>query len=190
MPSVPALALGKHPVKGLSRESSQKKKTVPRDVPAERYGGTELSGCRIDERHAGGLEVAAVQGRDSEAMGKGGRGYQAVLNGHWLTAPTKVGEKLGPAQTDSRIPGEAVHPPHSLIEPALQPRASSAPRQQENPEPDLTQDNRVDDELPLVAAQPFDHPLIGLRLGRLGKDVGIDEVLHSESVDSESMATK
>ena len=33
-------------------------------------------------------------------------------------------------------------------------------------------------------------PRIWVGLGRLGEDVGVDEVLHSVSVDSESMATK
>ena len=99
-------------------------------------------------------------------------------------------EQLCPAQADSRIPGEAVHPPHSILEPAFQPRAAGAPSQEKNAEPHLAQDGRVDHELLLVVTQPFDHAWIGVGLGHLREHVGADEVPHSESVDSDSIATK
>jgi hypothetical protein len=42
----------------------------------------------------------------------------------------------------------------------------------------------------LVVSQPFDHFRIGARLGCFAQHIGIDEVAHNISVDSDSSGTK
>jgi hypothetical protein len=56
--------------------------------------------------------------------------------------------------------------------------------QQQNPEPDFSDDERIDRDLCLVPSEPCDHVEIRRRLGRLAQDVRLDKELHSVSVDS------
>ena len=65
-----------------------------------------------------------------------------------------------------------------------------ATREEQDAEANLAEDDRIDGDRALVAVQPLDNPRVRIGLGRLGEDVGIDEVHHSVSVDSESIATK
>ena len=54
----------------------------------------------------------------------------------------------------------------------------------------LTQNYGVDRYRTLVVPQPFDCIGIGDRLGGLAEDIGIDQIDHSVSVDSDSIGTK
>lgn len=83
-----------------------------------------------------------------------------------------------------------MQPLDALIKPALKSITTSTSPQQQDPEADLPKDNGIDNELRFVLAQPTDDPRIGTRLGRLRKDVCVDEVTHSVSVDSDSIGTK
>jgi hypothetical protein len=41
-----------------------------------------------------------------------------------------------------------------------------------------------------VAPKPFEHTRIGFLLGGFAQDVGVDQIRHSVSVDSDSIGTK
>ena len=59
-----------------------------------------------------------------------------------------------------------------------------------NAEPDLAQNDGINHQFTLVAPQPLECPGIGGGLGRLAEDIGVDQIGHSVSVDSDSMGTK
>ena len=89
-----------------------------------------------------------------------------------------------------RFPREAVQPADPVVEPALEPGATLPPGKQEDAEADLPEDHRVHGDQPFVAPEPGDHHGVRPGPGRFAQDVGVDEVLHSESVDSDGTATK
>src|ERR1039457_4703316 len=78
----------------------------------------------------------------------------------------------------------------TVVEPPLEGRSLLALGQQQNAESHLAEDDGVDRDVLFVGAKPLDHPGIRCRLGRLAQDVGVDQVLHSASVESESTGTK
>lgn len=123
-------------------------------------------------------------------MRKSRRGDQAVFYRHRLAPTAELREQLSPAQADDRVQGDALDPADPLLKPVLEPLSSCATRQQEDAESDLAQDDRIDDDRTLIAPQPLHYRGIGLGLGRLGEDVGVDEILQSVSVDSDSTGTK
>ena len=57
-------------------------------------------------------------------------------------------------------------------------------------EANLAQNDGVNRQFALVAAQPLDCFGMGLWLGGLTEDIGIDQIGHSVSVDSDSIGTK
>jgi len=59
-----------------------------------------------------------------------------------------------------------------------------------NAEPDLAQNDGINHQFTLVASQPLDCLRIWGRLGGLAEDIGVDQIGHSVSVDSDSMGTK
>jgi hypothetical protein len=62
--------------------------------------------------------------------------------------------------------------------------------EQQDAEPQLSEDYRIDGELVSVGAQPGHDARIGCRAGRLAQHVSVDEILHSVSVDSDAIGTK
>ena len=72
------------------------------------------------------------------------------------------------------------------------PQASSAayPWGMRDPVAKLSQNDRIDCELCLVGLKPLNDRLIRLRPGGLAEDVGVDEVDHKLSVDSDSIGRK
>ena len=59
-----------------------------------------------------------------------------------------------------------------------------------NAEANLTQNDGVYRNCTLVVPQPLDCIGIGRKLGGLAKNVGVDQIGHNVSVDSDSMGTK
>ena len=57
-------------------------------------------------------------------------------------------------------------------------------------ETNLAQDDRVHSELALVCPQPVNDRGRGLGLGGFAQDIGIYEISHMSSVDSEEIGTK
>jgi len=71
------------------------------------------------------------------------------------------------------------------------PRRTSAPGQKdEDPESQFAENDGIDRDVWLMCAKLCHDSRIGRRFRRLTQNVGVDQVLHSASVDSESMGTK
>lgn len=145
---------------------------------------------RVHDIESRALEVAHVAGRHGEAMHESSRRDQAVFDRHGASGRAKAGEQLGPTEARLRFPGQAVQAPHPLIEPALESRPPPSAGKHEHAESDLAEDHRIDDDRILVTPQPVDGGRRGIRPGRLAKDVGVDEVLQRESVDSDLIGRK
>jgi hypothetical protein len=54
------------------------------------------------------------------------------------------------------------------------------------PESELAENDGIDGDIPLMCAKPRHDPRIGRWFRRLAQNAGVDQVLHSASVDSES----
>src|SRR6185503_5433178 len=89
-----------------------------------------------------------------------------------------------------RFPRQTVEALHACVEPLLELGSALALWQKEHAEADLAKNDRIDDHVALVAAEPLDNPRARRRLRRLTEDVGVDQILHTVSVDSDSMGTK
>jgi hypothetical protein len=67
-------------------------------------------------------------------------------------------EQLRPAQPHLGFPCDALEAEHAFVEPAFGPGALASPRQQQDPEPDLAEDDRTHREAAFVATgwkKPF-----------------------------------
>ncbi len=76
------------------------------------------------------------------------------------------------------------------IEPLFEPPTAFSDRQDEDPESNLAEDHRIDGDFLLMARQPSQHPWVGIGLGGFAENVGVDQIGHSVSVDSDLMGTK
>jgi hypothetical protein len=130
----------------------------------------------IDDDHTCRVEVASVEGHDRQIVCQRGRGNEAVLDRHRASFRAKCREQLSPAQSRGGLPGDALQPLHSLLEPALEPASAATTWEQQDAESDLTQDDRVDGELGLITPKPIDNTLVRGGLGRLRKDVRVNQI--------------
>ena len=80
--------------------------------------------------------------------------------------------------------------PDSCVKPAFQRSPLPSPGKDKDPESQFAKNDWIDGDLQLIRAEPLDHSDVGYRFGRLAQHVGIDQVFHSVSVDSESTGTK
>src|SRR5580700_8313851 len=80
--------------------------------------------------------------------------------------------------------------PRPDVEPTFQSGPLSSFGKDENPEPQFAKNDGIDRDFRFMCAKPRQHTRIGLRLCRLAQNVRVDQVLHSASVDSDSMGTK
>src|SRR5436309_5193052 len=115
---------------------------------------------------------------------------ETVLDRHRPAPHAEVGEELCPSQSCGRFPRKAVNAPNAIIEPSFKAGAAFSARQQEGTELDLTEDDRIDGDLALVASQPLDDAGMRSGLGGLAQNVRVNEVGHRVSVDSDSIETK
>src|SRR5262245_3106493 len=145
---------------------------------------------RIDDLHAGLFEIRPVTCRDDQAVHESACGDEAVLDRHRASGCPERGQQFRPARAEDGFTRQAVQAPDALIEPTLEPRTALSFRQQQNAEPDLTEDERIDRDLGFVPSEPSYHVEVRRDLGRLAQDVCIDEEFHSASVDSDSIGTK
>ena len=74
--------------------------------------------------------------------------------------------------------------------PAFQGGLLPSLRKDQSPESEFAENDGIDGDIGLMCAKPRNDPRIGRWFRRLTQNVGIDQVLHSASVDSESMGTK
>ena len=122
---------------------------------------------RIHDSHACGIEVAPVESHNREIVRKRSRSNEAVLDRHRAPLRAEHREQLSPAEPRRGLPRNALQPLHSVLEPARETASAAARREQQNAESDLTQNDRIDGDLRLVAPQPVDYARIRGGLGRL-----------------------
>jgi len=145
---------------------------------------------RVDNTYAGVHEIGTIPRGDRELMnGCGGRD-EAIFDRHGFPGFPKPRKQLRPFQSCARVPRQAVETPNSCVEPAFQCSPLSSPGKNENSESQFAENDRIDGNLLLICAEPLNDSNVGQRFGRLAQDVGIDQVFHSVSVDSESTGTK
>ena len=144
----------------------------------------------VHHRAAGCAEVRDVACGDAQAMPERRGRDQAVLDRHRATGLAQPCEQLRPAQAGLRVPVDAQQPAHARVEPSLEPAAPPAAREQQDAEPDLAEDDRIDDESCLVPPEPVHDGRPRAWPRGLAQHVGVDQVPHSESVDSDTMGTK
>ena len=80
--------------------------------------------------------------------------------------------------------------PTPRVEPAFQGGPLPSLGKDENPESQFAKNDGIDGDVWLMCAKPRHDTRIGRWFRRLAQNVGVDQVLHSASVDSESMGTK
>ena len=169
-------------------------KFIDEQVDCSRHGsaaarpGVSVEG--IDHLHPSLFEIHPVPGCDGQPMQKGGRGDQTVFDGHGAPCRAKASEELRPPKTEICFARKTLEPLDAAIEPLLQPGAPPSPRQQQNPESNLAEYEGIDHKVALVATKPVERTRVWSDLRRLAQDVGVNEVGHSASVDSDSMGTK
>lgn len=73
------------------------------------------------------------------------------------------------------------------LEPANQLGATLSCRPQQNSELQFANDDGVNHQIKLVIAYPIDDMARRLLFGRLTQNVGVDQVLHNQSVESVSV---
>ncbi len=89
-------------------------------------------------------------------MDEGRRRDEAVLDRHGTAGRAKMGEQRRPPQAGLGLPRQTVQALHTRIEPSLEPRPALPFGQKENAEPNLTENDRIDDEFALVVPEPLD----------------------------------
>src|SRR5262249_52734044 len=129
----------------------------------------------IDEPDAGRLEMRAIARRDGQVVDKRRRCDQAVLDGYRVPRATKRRNERRPAKPCFRVPRHTVQPLDTGLEPLLQPPPLLAIVQHEDAEANLAQDDRIDDEVTLVAEQPRDTTRVRRSLGDLAEHVRVDQ---------------
>jgi hypothetical protein len=95
-----------------------------------------------------------------------------------------------PFQSGIRVPGPTVETPNPRVEPTFQGGPLPSFGKDENPESQFAKNEGIDSDVWLMSAKPCHDSRIGRRFRRLAQNVGVDQILHSASVDSESMGTK
>jgi hypothetical protein len=101
-----------------------------------------------------------------------------------------LGEQFGPAQSGGKIQGQAGKSGESFLEPAFEFPPFLAGGQKEDAETDFSQNDGIEDQISFVALKPCQNAGARRRFGGLAEDVGVHEVFHSRSVDSEGMGWK
>jgi len=79
---------------------------------------------------------------------------------------------------------------NACVEPAFQHSPFPSLGKDENSESQFAENDWIDGDLWLIHAEPLYHSGVGRRFSRLAQHIGIDQVFHSVSVDSESTGMK
>jgi len=160
-------------------------------APAARFcRAVRSANERIDDAHAGVHKIAAISRRDRQAMDGRSCCDQAILERHRFSSAAEARQQFRPSETCIRVPWETVETPDPRVEPILQGRPFPSLGKNENPESQFPENYRINNNVCLMRAQPFEDARIGHWLGRFAQYIGIHQVLHNVSVDSESIGTK
>ena len=99
-------------------------------------------------------------------------------------------QSLSSLQACIRIPGQTVQASDPCFEPALQRSPLPFLRKNENSESPFADNDGIDGDVRFMCPKARQDTRIGRRFRWLTQHVGVDQLLHSASVDSESMGTK
>ena len=145
---------------------------------------------RIDDAHVGVDEISTISRGDRQTVDDRSRRDEAILDRHGFPGCAKTRQQFRPFQPRVRVPGKTVKTPGPRVEPAFQGGPLPSLGKDENPESEFAENDGIDGDIWLMCAKPRHDPRIGRWLGRLAQNVRVDQVLHSASVDSETMGTK
>ena len=160
-------------------------------VVAETLGAIKTSTNEwIDDAHAGVLEISTISRDDRQTVDERRRRDEAILDRHGFPGRAKTRQQFRPFQPRVRVPGKTMETPDPRVEPAFQGGPLPSLGKDENPETEFAENDGIDGDLWLMCAKPRHDPRIGRWFRRLAQNVGIHQVLHSASVDSESIGTK
>ena len=126
-------------------------------------------------------EIGDIAGHDGQAVSQGGGGNKTVLDRHGRSSRPHFSEEPCPPEACLRCPVEAGDSTDAALKPLLQSLATPAGRQKIDPEPQLTEDDRIDGDLAFMAAKPADDLFIGPWPRGLAEDVRINKELHGGS---------
>ena len=145
---------------------------------------------RVDDANAGIDEISTVSRGDRQTMDGRRRSDQAVLNRHGFPRCAETRQQLRPFEASVRVPWQTMEALHARVEPAFQRGPFSSLGKNEDAASQLANNDGIDGDVRLVRTEPCHDARIGHWLRRLAQNVGVDEVLHSASVDSDSIGTK
>jgi hypothetical protein len=123
-------------------------------------------------------------------MDGGGCGDHAVFDRHGFASGAKASEEFRPLEARSTVPRQALETARSGVEPTLQLAPPLSFGKDQDSKPKLSEDDGIDRDVGSMSAKPVEDARIRNWFGGLAEDVSVDEVLHSVSVDSDSMGTK
>src|SRR5262249_55064002 len=149
--------------------------------------GSKWSGEWVMDFDARGAKVRNIPSCNGQDMDQCSSCDEAILDGHRRAGCAQIGKQSRPAQPRFGSPREALEPADAFFEPGYQSTPSFSWGKQQYAEANFAEDDRIDGELSLMFAQPIHDLDFRCRLGWLGKHIGIDEVDHNVSVDSDSM---
>src|SRR6185437_3233514 len=113
-----------------------------------------------------------------------------ILDRQRMPAIAEVGKESGPPQSRRSFPRNADDLRDSFVEPHLQQATAPARRQKKNAEADFAENDRVDREVALIAAQPLQHCRVRLGLDTLAQYISVDEVRHDRAARCRSTRTR
>lgn len=140
---------------------------------------------RIDDLNSCLFEVRSVARDNDQSMSQRGCCDQTVFDRHRGSGRSKGREKLSPTKRRVGVPRQTENVLNGALEPVIEPGPALASGQKKDSETDFAEDDRIDGDLSLEMPQPANDALIRRRLCRLTEDVGVDEISHNSSVDSD-----
>ena len=144
----------------------------------------------IHDFHPRASKIPRIVRRYRQPMHQRRRGNQTILDRHRPPRCPQLRQQFRPSQTRRRFPRKAMNLLNPLGKPAFQTSTPLPRGQKMYPKSNLTQYDRIDRQVALVSTQPFQHPLLRRWLGCFTEDIGVYQINHSVSVDSDSMGTK
>ena len=143
---------------------------------------------RVYQPNPGVAEVGNVPRGDSQVMCQRGGCDEAVIDRHGMAAGFQSREESCPERPGRLIEIDNSQSFAACREPFFKPPTFSPGWQKQNSVFHFSKNNRVDGNALFVLAKPIQNPAIRVRLGGFAENIGIDEKLHKESVDSDSIS--
>lgn len=112
------------------------------------------------------------------------RGNEAAFDRHGMTFLLQPREKPGPSGSGCSIEVQHAKPLDGEREPLLQTGAPPAGGQKQDAVFELAKNDGIHREIALVLSKPSHDTGVRHGLGRLTQNIGVRQILHSESGDS------